>query len=144
MLAPWAVEEMKTADLNDKRLNDRLAIVLSQLGAHPTASIPAACGGWAETTAAYRFFDNEKTTFQNILQPHIDCTHTRIASQRVVLLVPDTTEVDVTRPQQQVLGVGPLDGSSRCGVFLHEMHAFTPDGTPLGTVQATPWAARRG
>jgi Transposase DNA-binding/Transposase Tn5 dimerisation domain/Transposase DDE domain len=140
MVAPWAVEEMKTADLNDKRLNDRLAIVLSQLGAHPTASIPAACGGWAETTAAYRFFDNEKTTFQNILQPHIDCTHTRIASQRVVLLVPDTTEVDVTRPQQQVLGVGPLDGSSRCGVFLHEMHAFTPDGTPLGTVQAIPWA----
>ena len=45
MLAPWAVEEMKTADLKDKRLNDRLAIVLSQLGAHPTASIPAACGG---------------------------------------------------------------------------------------------------
>jgi hypothetical protein len=23
---------------------------------------------------------------------------------------------------------------------LHKMHAFTPDGTPLGTVQATPWA----
>jgi hypothetical protein len=140
MLAPWAVEEMKTADLNDKRLNNRLTIVLSQLGAHPTASIPAACGGWAETTAAYRFFDNEKTTFENILQPHIDCTDTRIASQKVVVVATDTTEVDVTRPQQQVHGAGPLDGSSRCGLFLHEMHAFTPDGTPLGTVQATTWA----
>jgi hypothetical protein len=140
MLAAWASEEMKTADLKDKRLNDRLTIVLSLLGAHPTASIPAACGGWAETTAAYRFFDNEKTTFENVLQPHIDHTHTRIASQPVVVLALDTTEVDVSRPEQQVSGVGPLDGSSRCGLFLHKMHAFTPDGTPLGTVQAIPWA----
>jgi len=139
MVAPWAVEEMKTADLKDKRLNDRLAIVLSQLAAHPTASIPAACGGCAEMTAAYRFFDNEKTAFQNVLEPHIDNTHTRIASQQVVLLVPDTTEIDLTRPQQQVVGTGPLDGGSRRGLFMHEMHAFTPDGTPLGTVQAIPW-----
>ena len=56
MLAPWASEEMKTADLPDKRLNERLAIVLSQLAGQPTASIPAACGGYAETMAAYRLF----------------------------------------------------------------------------------------
>jgi len=45
MLAPWVTDEMKTVDLKDKRLNDRLGEVLSQLGGHPTASIPAACGG---------------------------------------------------------------------------------------------------
>jgi hypothetical protein len=45
MLAPWVIEEMKTANLPDKRLNERLAIVLSQLAGQPTASIPAACGG---------------------------------------------------------------------------------------------------
>jgi hypothetical protein len=140
MLAPWIIEEMKTAALHDDRLNKRLRIVLSQLAAHPTASIPAACGGNAEMTAAYRLFDNEKTHFDAILQPHIDATRLRIASQPVVLLVPDTTELDLTRPEQQVDGGGPLDGNSRQGVFLHPMHAFTPDGTPLGTVQAIHWA----
>jgi hypothetical protein len=140
MLAPWVVDEMEAAALGDKRLNDRLQLILSQLAAHPTASIPAACGGHAETIAAYRFFDNEKVGFDAVLQPHIDGTRLRIAAQPVVLLVPDTTEVDLTRPQQQVRGAGPLDGGARRGVFLHEMHAFTPDGTPLGTVQAIPWA----
>jgi hypothetical protein len=52
-----------------------------------------------------------------------------------VLLVQDTTETDVTRPEKQVKGAGELDGS-RLGFFLHEMHAFTPDGVPLGTVWA--------
>lgn len=139
MQSPWAIEEMATADLNDKRLIKRLQVILSQLAARPTASIPAACGGFAEMTAAYRFFDNDKVGFDGVLRPHLESTHTRIAAQPVALLVPDTTEIDVTRPEQQVQGAGPLDGGTRRGVFLHLMHAFTPDGTPLGTVQAIPW-----
>ena len=46
----------------------------------------------------------------------------------------------MTRPEQQVQGAGPLDGGTRRGAFLHLMHAFTPDGTPLGTIEALPWA----
>jgi hypothetical protein len=134
------MDEMKSVDLRDKRLNKRLQHVLSQLSRQPTASIPAACGGYAEMAAAYRLFDNDKVSFDAILQPHIESTHTRIAAQQVVLMVPDTTEIDVTRPEQQVQGAGALAGRTRRGVFLHLMHAFTPDGTPLGTVQAIPWA----
>jgi hypothetical protein len=140
MLAPWAVEEMKDVDLRDKRLNRRIERILSQLAAHPTASIPAACGGHAETMAAYRFFDNDKVDFDGVLRPHIACTRIRIAAQPLIILVPDTTEIDVTRPEQQVKGSGRLDGGARRGEFLHLMHAFTPDGTPQGTIQAIPWA----
>ena len=139
MAVPWVLDEMKTADLKDKRLNNRLREVLSQLGGQPTASIPAACGGHAEMTAAYRLFDNENATFEAILKSHIDTTGQRIASHPVVLLVQDTSEIDVTRPQQQVAGAGPLDGGSRRGTLLHLLHAFTPDGTPLGTVHALTW-----
>jgi hypothetical protein len=140
MIAPWVFEEMKTAHFNDKRLDHRLAEVLSELAAHPTASIPAACGGRAEMVAAYRLFENPKTNFTNALQPHIDSAWQRIAAQSVVLLAQDTTEVDITRPTQQVAGAGPLDGNSRRGVLLHMTHAFTPDGTPLGTVDAKAWS----
>jgi hypothetical protein len=52
MLAPWVLEEMKTAHLNDARLDRRLAEVHSELAAHPTASIPAACSGRTEMVAA--------------------------------------------------------------------------------------------
>ena len=139
MLAPWVIEEMKGVDLNDKRLNERLLVILGQLGGRPTASIPAACGGYAETAAAYRFFDNEKVGFENVLEPHIEATRRRMAEQSVVILAQDTTELDLTRPEQQVQGAGPLDGSSRYGAFLHPLMGFTPDGTPLGTVYAEVW-----
>jgi hypothetical protein len=140
MLAPWIVEEMKTAALPDKRLNVRLQSILDQLASRPTGSIPSACGGYAETAAAYRFFDNDRVTFDDVLQPHIDATRRRIEEQPVVIMVQDTTEVDLTRPQQQVVGAGPMDGSSRRGIFMHLLHALTPDGTPLGTVRAINWA----
>jgi len=140
MIAPWAKEEMAAADLKDKRLNKRLARILSDLAERPTASIPAACGGQAEIAAAYRFFDNEKVTYQDVLQPHREATRRRIASQEVVLLVQDTTELDLTRPQQQVEGAGPMDSTERRGAFLHLMEAFTADGTPLGAVAADIWA----
>src|SRR5712691_668132 len=139
MLAPWVMDEMRTADLKDKRLDARLREVLAQLAARPTASIPAACGGRAEMEAAYRLFDNDQVSFDNILQPHQEATRRRLAGQAVVILAQDTTEIDLTRPEQQVLGAGPLDGGTRRGALLHVLHAFTPDGTPLGTLQATPW-----
>ena len=98
MLAPWITDEMQTVKLDDKRLEARLRTVLSQLADRPTASIPAACGGHAEMTAAYRLFANEKTTFGNILEAHSDATQQRILAQPVVILAQDTTEVDLTRP----------------------------------------------
>lgn len=139
MLAPWVVEEMESADLNDKRLNERLEEILSALGERPTASIPAACGGRAEMVAAYRFFDNDKVTFERVLAAHCQRTRERVAAQGVVLLVQDTTELDFTRPEQPMEGAGFLDGSARRGAFLHPLVAFTPEGTPLGTCWAKVW-----
>jgi hypothetical protein len=133
MIAPWAEGELVGADFGDARLDDRFAILLSDMGNRPNLSIPAACLGRAEIKAAYRFFDNDKVTFERVLEPHLARTKDRMAGHEVVLLVQDTTEVDVTRPEQDVEGAGDLDRARR-GFLLHEMHAFTPDGIPLGTV----------
>jgi hypothetical protein len=136
MIAPWAHDEMCAADLGDERLDRRAELLLSRLGARPNLSIPAACRGKAEIKAAYAFFDNEKVTFDKVLEPHIQCTRARMAERKVVLLVQDTTENDGKRPEKPVTGMGLLD-DARPGFLLHEMHAFTPEGTPLGTA----WAA---
>ena len=139
MLASWVVDEMKDVDLRDKRLNDRLQRILSDLSERPTASIPAACGGKAETEAAYRFFNNEKALPQRILDPHYEQTKQRIAAQEVAILVPDTTELDLTRPHSQVEGAGPLDDGPRRGALVHLLEAFSEDGTPLGAVWSQMW-----
>jgi hypothetical protein len=135
MIAPWATKEVAGSKLGDKRLDDRLVVLLSDLGSKPNLSIPAACGGRAEIKAAYNFFDNDKTTFEKVIAPHIACTKERMAEHDIVLLVQDTTELDLTRPEQEVKGVGELDGARR-GFLLHEMQAFTPDSIPLGTAWA--------
>jgi hypothetical protein len=136
MIAPWALEEMEAVDLGDERLDTRAVSLLSALGNRPNLSIPAACKGRAELKAAYRFFDHDRVTLEKVLEPHIARTRERMARQEVVLLVQDTSEIDLTRPEQVVAGAGELDGSRR-GFLLHEMQAFTPEGTPLGTA----WAA---
>lgn len=131
----WAKDEMKGLDLNDRRLNARLELLLNVLDKRPNLSLPAALGGRAELEAAYRFFDNKKVTFDKILAPHVSKTIWRASKKKVVLLVQDTTEIDLTRPELRVAGTGELDGS-RNGFLSHVMHVFTPKGVPQGTVWA--------
>lgn len=140
MVADWVLEELADVDLGDKRRNRRLLSVVSDLAEHPTASIPAACGGHADMAAAYRLFENDAVSPEAILRPHAEKTLARVAAQKVALFVQDTTEGDLTRPRQQVAGAGPLGGSSRRGFFLHPLGAFTPEGVPLGTLWAEMWA----
>ena len=127
-------DEVLQADLGDRRLNKRLGKILEKLGASPTLSIPAATDSRAEMEAAYRFFDNDNVTPQKILQPHINATLERISQCERVVLVQDTTELDLTRPRQQVEGAGPMDSEARRGSFVHPLIAFNTDGLPLGTV----------
>jgi hypothetical protein len=135
MVAAWAEQEVESVDLGDERLDARMAVLLSDLGNHPNLSIPAACKGHAEMQAAYRFFDNDKVSFRKVLAPHVGRTLRRMAGHETVLLVQDSSEIDLTRPEREVAGAGRLDQSRR-GVLLHALHGFTPDGTPLGTAWA--------
>ena len=61
------VAELETINLGDQRLDERARQVLADLGAQPGASIPAACGGWPETKAAYRLFGHERVGPQEVL-----------------------------------------------------------------------------
>ena len=54
-----ASEEMEKVNLGDKRLETRAVNFLNNLGSKPLETIPVACQGWAETKAAYLFFDND-------------------------------------------------------------------------------------
>lgn len=134
----WAEEELSGIDLGDKRLNKRSVTLLDHFAANPCASIPVACGGWAETIGAYRFFGQQDSDWRDILQPHIDCTLKRVEEHPVVLCLQDTTELDFNG--QSIEGLGPLSYEAQRGMYLHPTFAVTPERLPLGVLDAWMWA----
>lgn len=130
--------EFDHIDLGDQRLNERGRKLLETLFADPAASINAACQGWAETQAAYRFFDNDNIPPEEILAPHQRATRDRIAQHPVVLIVQDTTELDYS--DHPPAGAGPLNSEKQRGFLDHCHLAFTPEGLCLGAVEVAIWA----
>ena len=138
-MTDWIDEELKTLDLGDDLLNQRQKIILDRFAAKPSASIPGACRGWAETKAAYRFFAHPRVTAEEVLHPHSEATLARIAEHPVVLLPQDTTELDFSRPKKPVKGAGPLSYEERTGFFQHVQLAVTPERLPLGVIDEMTW-----
>lgn len=130
------VHELNGLDLGDARLNARGQTLLSRFGENPQASIPAACRGWSETDAAYKFFANPRVDAEGILASHRQATIDRCRQESVVLLVQDTSELDYTAKSASIKGLGVLDHRDRRGMHLHLHAAFTPDGCCLGVVNA--------
>jgi len=110
----WAADEFETVELGDKRLNNRLVKLVKlvkQLAAHPTASIPVACGGWGDTAAAYRLLDNERCDWREIIEAHGRCTVQRMAERAVEL--PATRFVQVGNRESDILAL--MQGAQALG-----------------------------
>lgn len=132
-------DELLDCEFGDRRLSKRASEIAKALCQHPNVSIPAAFKTRADLEACYRFFDNENVTPEKVIAPHVEATYKRIEQEELVLIVQDTTEIDLTRPVQQVAGAGPMDCESRRGAFYHPMIAFRDDGIALGIVDHKIW-----
>lgn len=133
----WASTEFETIDLGDERRNKRAIRLVERLSAQPTASVPQACGDWADTMAAYRFFNNEEIDWRAILGAHTDCAKTRMARHEVVLCIQDTTELDFNG--QEASGLGPLSYEAQRGMYAHPTYAVSTSREPLGVLDAWMW-----
>lgn len=141
MIAPGFIrlsDELSDLDLGDARLNRRACTLIETLAQHPEKSIPAACGGWQETKAAYRLFDSETVTAQALLEPHRRCTLERMMAHPTVLCIQDTTEIDYTG-KNDIQGLGSLNYENRRGLYLHPTLAVTPERLPLGIFDCWSW-----
>ncbi|HZZ01609.1 IS4 family transposase [Paraburkholderia sp.] len=134
----WVDEEFETLDLGDPRRDRRAKELVKRFASRPTASIPGACDGWAETMAAYRFLGNERIDWRDMMQPHWDRTTARMGQLPVVLCIADTTELNFNG--QDIEGAGPLNYEAQVGMYLHATYAVTPDREPLGVMNAWMWA----
>jgi hypothetical protein len=105
----WAEEGFQDLDLGDKNLIKR-TLLAERLAAKPTASIPGACGGWAETQAAYRFLAQDDVDWTDILTSHLACSKARVREHEVILCLQDTPELNLNG--QSIAGLGPLSSAT--------------------------------
>jgi len=135
----WAREELGRVDLGDKRRTARLIKLCGRLSEMPESSINQACGDWAETKAAYRFFHNENVEVRNILAAHQAKTFERARQHRTVLAIQDTSYLVYTS-HRQTTGLGKLslkkgkrvEKIHSRGLLMHSCLAVTTAGLPLG------------
>jgi hypothetical protein len=123
-------DELDGIDLGDERLNRRSKHILEALADNPEASINAACDGWGDTVAAYRFFNNDSVTPEEIFRPHREATIRRMREHPVVLLLQDTTELDYTKHPPK--DARCLNEAERFGLYAHAHLAVTPGKLALG------------
>lgn len=137
--ADWAEEEFGGGTLGDRRLERRLQGIGRDFFAHPTMSIPQACGSPAATKAAYRFFDHARVTMQSVLQGHYGATARRAQKEKVILAVQDTTDLNYSlHPKTELLG--PIcDKKGVIGMLVHDTMAYTTQGTALGLIDVQCW-----
>lgn len=135
----WAQKEFGTCRIYDQRLKDRLFTIADSFFNRPLANIPEASGSAKACKGSYRFFNNKKVTMDVILTPHVESTITRIKQHPVVLVPQDTTILNYNHPHTTGLGPTGVINDKSVGMLLHDTVAFTPNGTPLGVVDAQCW-----
>jgi hypothetical protein len=127
-------------ELGDERLKKRFTTLVETFVENPAGSIPEACGSWAATQAAYRFFDNEAMEPERVIAAMAAATAGRCPGVPRVLAVQDTTSLDFTA-HTDTDGLGPLEHPDHRGLFVHTALALDPQsGVPLGVLSQAVWA----
>lgn len=136
----WVRDELQYADLGDKRLNERLMRLVDALVARPTASVPQAFAGErAAIKGAYRFWASAQVEAAAIRQAHHRRTGDRVSDAGLVLVIQDTTDLDLTH-HPKTTGLGPLAHPQHQGLKVHSALAVSTEGVPLGLVAQHVWA----
>jgi len=83
----------------------RAVKAVTRMAQNASGSLPAQMQTWKETLALYRLLDEEDVTFEALMQPHWHQTRAQLESRPLVLLVQDTSEVDLSHhPKTKGLG----------------------------------------
>ena len=141
MYDDWNVQESENIDFGDKRLNKRYSKIFHDICMHISLSIPQALPHYSDCEAVYRFVNNDKVNYCDLLAEHGYQTLNRmqdLSSVDTILAVQDTTSIDLTSKN---IGkkLGHLENIASKGYFYHPTMLVTPDNQVLGMVQNNIW-----
>jgi hypothetical protein len=143
-------DEFGGATLGDERRSTRLLKVAKAIALDPGASFPRAMGSDAELKGFYRFINNDGFSTEAILEPHIRATLERSRRCGTVLVIHDSTFVEVPGSAERH-DMGVTTTNNRHGFLAHASLVVDPNGPiPLGighlstlTRTGTKWSARK-
>jgi hypothetical protein len=144
-----AAEEFAGAQLGDERRTKRLIKIAAAVERDPAISFPKAMRSDAELEAFYRFINNDGFSAARILEPHREATWARAKAYGDVLVIHDTTHVEL--PGEPRSGMG-LTSTGHYGFLAHVSLVVSRRGqTPLGvprietlTRSGKQWTKRKG
>jgi hypothetical protein len=122
----WAEQTFGGVQLHDRRRTRRAVKAATNLAENPLGSLPAQMHTWKETKAVYRLLDEPDVTFAALMQPHLQQTRQQAQSSAVVLLVQDTTDIDLSH-RHKISGVGQIGNERGRGFFVQTVLAVRPE-----------------
>jgi hypothetical protein len=109
------------------------------MAANPTGSLPAQMQTWRETKALSRLLDEPEVTFAALIQPHLHQPREPAKASPVVLLVRDTTDIDLSH-RHTISGVGQSGNERGRGFFVQTVLAVRPEPSEvLGCMAQEPF-----
>ena len=130
----WVIQELKSLDIGDSRLDKRVKHILNSLSRSPEESIPVSCRTWSETKAAYHCFSNDKVSANKIMAPDKENIIERAQQFKRVLVLQDTTELNYSG-QKEKQGVAPKKHKDERNLFLHPQLVISESGVCLGVYE---------
>src|SRR6202140_3155886 len=122
----WAERTFGGVQLDDLRRTRRAVQAATNLAENPLGSLPAQMQTWKETKALYRLLDEPDVTFAALMHPHFEQTRQQANSSPVVLLVQDTTAIDLSH-RRKISGVGQIGNERGRGFFVQTVLAVRPE-----------------
>lgn len=143
----WSKQEFGGARLGDRRLGERLVKSARVMAEKPGVSFSGVeKGNWAAVKGYYRLIDHpedSEVTMEAILAPHQERTVQRMLAQKTVLCIQDGSDLNFSG-LDDCEGLGMIGtnqtGARSEGLHLHSMLAVTPEGLPLGVLDAQCYA----
>src|SRR3989442_1260163 len=121
----WAERTFGGVQLHDMRRTRRAVKAATNLAENPLGSLPAQMHTWKETKALYRWLDEPDVTCAALMQPHLHQSREQATSASVVLLVQDSTDIDLSHCRK-ISGVGQIGNERGRGFFVQTVLAVRP------------------
>src|SRR5436305_7203743 len=121
----WAERTFGSVQLHDRRRTRRAVKAATNLAENPLGSLPAQMRTWKEIKALYRLLDEPDVSFAALMQPHLQQSRQQATSSPVVLLIQDTTDIDLSH-RHKISGVGQIGNERGRGFFVQTVLAVRP------------------
>lgn len=127
----------ETVELGDPRRVRRLVSAVGKLAARPGASLPEAMSSAAELEGLYRLANNEKVSYDALLEAQASAAAKRCRDCKRVLVIHDTTTASFAHADPEAIGYLATGGA---GFHLHVALAVDAEHwrRPLGVLFAEP------